>query len=433
MAGEPSNKRRSVRQVHKRSKYAEPDTDDDFAIPDVDSSGEGPTDEYTALERATKKVKTSRRKPGRPAQRETRSKAARKAAERPSPRKNSKPVRSKSRHLAKPTKAVPVAHVIPSDDKIPKWETLPYEILVQIFSYAFAAELETEKEAPANRRAHHPNTWIMRTSRKVCRAFAEPALTAYYQAPVLLGNRWLEDLSALVHQPDDSLAFKYKMKVKSLDMSVRCLDHSKGEKHLLNALVSSLPQLSELVITHPLDEPPFEYEGRAVKWRYSDALFDALDNANVHLTRWRWNWHLMNEDITGQPWHVSACGDFLTQVHTRTSFQTLKTLEISHLPSVPPFPELIESEEDPAGETLARAICALPELKSLSMESCDCLTNQVLQHLPSQLKELKIVNCATLTSDMLYSCLAESGFVYVFSRQTCISYADSRYAATSKC
>ncbi|KAF1353403.1 hypothetical protein BDV97DRAFT_291340 [Delphinella strobiligena] len=296
---------------------------------------------------------------------------------------------------------------IPSDGIIPKWQSLPYAILSQIFAYAFAAELETEDGTVANRRVHHPNTWILRTARKVCHDFAEPALTAFYQSPKLLAHRWLEDLTNLVEQPQESLAFKYKMKIKFLEISSMHLE-SKANESLLPRLIGQLPQLSELIITHPQDEPPFELRSRSVRWKYPLDLFDVLDRSNTHLTNWRWNWHLLKEDITGQPWVESNVGHFLNSIHKRSSFQSIQHLTISHLPSVPPFPELIESEEDPAGVALAEAICILPDLKSLSFESCDCLTNQLLQGLPDNLEKLKIVNCATLTSDMLYDFLARN-------------------------
>ena len=409
MAGE-SSKRRSARQAdtRKRSLYLEPETEDEFAVSEGESSQGSEHAAACASAPAMKKAKTSRKGTGKPLQRETRSKAAKKAKAGPSPRKG-KGSKPRSRHISKPTE---VAVIIPSDGVAPRWGDLPYEILVQIFSFAFAAELETEEGTVANRRAHHPNTWIIRTARKVGRAFAEPALTAFYQAPVLLANRWLEDLHALVKYPDETLTFKYKMKVRRLELSARHLEsHQKGNTPwLLSELVGHLPHLSEFVITHPQDDPPFELSlGRPVRWKYPTELFDALDAANIHLTKWQWNWHLMTDIVTGQPWHESSFGTLVESVHSRTSFQTLQHLTISHLPSVPPFPELIENEEDPAGVVLAKAIRTLPQLKSLSFETCDCLTNQFLQNLPENLERLKIVNCATLTSDMLYSFLSQHG------------------------
>lgn len=412
MAGE-TNKRRSVRQAitRKRSIYLDPDTDDDFALAAaVESSDDGGDDAAGAVpEPAPKKSKLSGKRSGRPPQRETRSKAAKKAAasnHRP-PLKQGKRKAKQSLHS---TKLAPVAPVILSDEIIPKWQTLPYEILSQIFSYAFAAELEIEGGPPANRRINHPSTWLMRTSRKVCHEFTEPALTAFYQAPVLLSNRWLEDLLALVRQPEESLLFKYRMKVKRLEVSARHLEsHQRENNFALADLVASLPQLNELVITHPQDEAPFEYRGRPLRWKYTPLLFDALDQANIRLNEWRWNWHLITDTITGQPWHESSLGDMLSDVHSRTSFQSLQHLTISHLPSVPPFPELIESQEDPAGDALGKAICKLPNLKSLAFETCDCLTEQLVQNLPENLQSLRIVNCATLTSDILYNFLSRGG------------------------
>ncbi|KAL1306533.1 hypothetical protein AAFC00_005224 [Neodothiora populina] len=425
MAGEGSNKRRSVRQAvtrkHKRSKYVDPDTDDDFAFSDDAESSTGDhvdgaehvdteaLDEQPARKRVRQSANSRRRQ--QPLQRETRSEAARKTASAGSgrPPRNAPGRKSNSKHAPKDN--APIAPTIPSDGIIPKWQQLPYEILQQIFEYAFAAELEIEEGAPASRRAHHPNTWIMRTSRKVCHAFAEPALTAYYHSPALLAHRWLEELCALVKQPDDRVGFRYKMKVKSLKVPVRHLEspRERDVKHVITELVSHLPQLTEFIISHPQDEPPFWLQARTTRWRYSDALFDALDQAGIHLESWRWNWHCMAESVNSQPWHESSFGENIHTVHTRPSFQNLRHLEISHLPSVPPFPELIEEQEDPAGVILGRAICALPSLVSLSFESCDCLTDQLLQGLPENLERLKFVNCATLSSDMLHGCLSRNG------------------------
>jgi len=418
MAGE-SSKRRSVRQAdtRKRSLYLEPETDDEFAVSDAEGGDSVQGHEPAAAAPAVKKAKTSARRSGRPPQHETRSRAAKKAKVHRLPQKTAK---HKIKHASKSTKDTVVLPVIPSDGVTPRWETLPYEVLTQVFSYALAAELETEAGTVAGRRANHPNTWLLRTARKVCRAFAEPALTAFYQSPVLLAPRWIEDLHGLVKQPDENVAFKYKMKVRRLEVASRHLElHQRASSSmLLPELVAHLPHLSELVITHPQDEPPYEPPARSTKWKYPTELFDTLDDANIHLREWHWNWQLMPESVTGQPWHESSFGNFISGIHLRPSFRNLRHLTISQLPSVPPFPELIEIEEDPAGVVLAQAIGSLPELDSLSFESCDCLSNQLLQNLPNGLKKLKMVNCATLTSDMLYNFLSRDASPYVHPIKT---------------
>lgn len=289
-----ASKRRSIRQAitRKRSLYMDPDTDDDFDIADAQDST---SEHLQSSEPQQKRAKIANRRTGKPSPRETRS-AARKPGH-----KNSPPKR-KGKHASRPTKQVAtVASPIPSDGVIPKWDSLPYDILLQIFSYAFAAELEHETGGVASRRVNHPNTWIMRTARKVCRAFSEPALTAFYRAPNLLAARWLEDFSTIIKQPNDQHLYSYNMKVTSIEVSARNLESFARVSSLSFAeTISKLPRLSSLIITHQLDEPPYEYDGRLPKWKYPSELFEALDGNNIHLECWRWNAHFL-ERQDGEP------------------------------------------------------------------------------------------------------------------------------------
>jgi hypothetical protein len=282
-----ASKRRSVRQAitRKRSLYMDPDTDDDFHIADAQDSA---SEHFQSPEPEQKRPKTTNRRNSKPSPRETRS-----AAKNPGHKKS--PPKRKTKQASKSTKQVAtVIPPIPSDGIIPKWNTLPYDILLQIFSYAFAAELEHETGGVASRRVNHPNTWIMRTARKVCRAFSEPALTAFYRAPNLLAARWLEDFSAIIKQPNDQHLYSYNMKVTSIEVSARNLESFARVSSLSFAeTISKLPRLSSLIITHQLDEPPYEYEGRFPRWKYPSELFEALDGNSNHLECWRWNTHFV--------------------------------------------------------------------------------------------------------------------------------------------
>jgi hypothetical protein len=283
-----ASKRRSVRQAitRKRSLYMDPDTDDDFDIAEAQDSA---SDHLQSPEREQKRPKKANKRTSKPSPRETRS-----AAKKPGLKKS--PPKRKTKHAYKPTKQVTtVAPPISSDGIIPKWDTLPYDILLQIFSYAFAAELEHETGGVASRRVNHPNTWIMRTARKVCRAFSEPALTAFYRAPNLLAARWLEDFSTIIKQPNDQQLYSYNMKVTSIEVSARNLESFARVSSLSFAeTISKLPRLSSLIITHQLDEPPYEYEGRFPRWKYPLELFEALDGNSSHLECWRWNTHFVD-------------------------------------------------------------------------------------------------------------------------------------------
>lgn len=297
-----ASRRRSVRQAitRKRSRYLDPETDDDFDISDAqDSAGE---QDRPSVEPSPKKPRQTAKRAGKSSPRETRS-----TAKKPGHKKS--PPNRKTKNLSKPTKqAAPVPPPIPSDGKISKWNTLPYEVLSQIFNYAFSAELEHETGSVASRRVNHPNTWIMRTARKVCRAFAEPALTAFYQSPNLLAPRWLEDFSALVKQPNDQHLYSYNMKVTSLKVSARTLESFAKERPSSFAeAVSNLPRLSSLVITHQLDEAPYEHQGRLPRWKYPPDLFEALDQGNIHLESWRWNANLVDQpDSNGLQGYVES-------------------------------------------------------------------------------------------------------------------------------
>ncbi|KAI4715405.1 hypothetical protein E4T48_08409 [Aureobasidium sp. EXF-10727] len=394
-----ASKRRSIRQAitRKRSLYMDPDTDDDFDIADAQESA---SEHLQSPEPELKRPKIANRRTSKTSPRETRS-----TAKKPGHRKS--PPKRKAKHASKPTKqAAPVVPLIPSDGVIPKWETLPYEILLQIFSHAFAAELEHETGGVASRRVNHPNTWIMRTARKVCRAFSEPALTAFYRAPNLLAARWLEDFSTIIKQPNDQHLYLYNMKVTSLEVSAKNLESfAKNPSSSFAETISKLPRLSSLIITHPLDEPPYEYESRLPRWKYPLELFETLDQNSNHLDCWRWNTHL-TEQQDGKS-DFQGFTEFISQAHQRPAFQSLRHLIISHLP--PRATTLDVEEEDAADLAFGKVFVGLPNLEMLAFESCDRLSEHILLQLPKTLKTVKFVNCMPLDSDMLGGFLSSHG------------------------
>lgn len=97
------------------------------------------------------------------------------------PRRRNPPVKPRP----KPTKKVapkpkPMVDVDPySAGVIPPWQSLPYQILLEIFQYAsFPLVDERTFHQTANW------TWLLSAS-KLCRAFSEPALTVLYRSPCL--------------------------------------------------------------------------------------------------------------------------------------------------------------------------------------------------------------------------------------------------------
>lgn len=101
----------------------------------------------------------------------------------------------------------------------------------------------------------------------------------------------------------------------------------------------------------------------------------------------------------------------MTKIHQRPSFQSLRHLTIAHLPI---RPETHDIEEETAAElTFSDVFADLPNLETLSFESCDRLSENMLLQLPRTLKTVKFINCMPLESDSLSSFLDSHGHSYV--------------------
>lgn len=92
--------------------------------------------------------------------------------------------------------------------------------------------------------------------------------------------------------------------------------------------------------------------------------------------------------------------------HLAPAMQSLQHLEIANFSNEAKSsstPSILQPSDE---QELAQAIGALPKLRSLSVESSELLTSEFFQRLPSSLHRLRIANCATLDSDMLYTYLS---------------------------
>lgn len=98
-----------------------------------------------------------------------------------SPRKRRLQTASRTRAI---TKSIPKPKPVVDVDRysagvIPEWQTLPYQILLQIFYYASCPLVD---ERTFNQTANW--NWLLQAS-KLCRSFSEPALTVLYRSPCL--------------------------------------------------------------------------------------------------------------------------------------------------------------------------------------------------------------------------------------------------------
>ncbi|CAN9257869.1 unnamed protein product [Alternaria alternata] len=286
---------------------------------------------------------------------------------------------------------------IPSDGHKPAWASLPYHVLLQIFVYAsHPLHDENMKPTPAI-------SWLVQMA-KTCSAFTKPALTALYRNPPIFAIR--QTRKDLVHHlitPPPGAHDDYRVMVKRLELDATQMtaltDHANSVTDLA-ALVRSLTTLREIDIFDPMDRPPFRPRLRRLRrWVYPAELFDALRQTSLRLRSWRWNSTFCSQ---GPLW--------IKTIHADHAFQSLRDLTLTkfHPEATRGDPE--EHQGEPTiEELLASALAVLPNLKTLSFETCGIVSGRLLPLLPTNLTSLSIVNCGELLSDAFSDFLTTHG------------------------
>lgn len=165
----------------------------------------------------------------------------------------------------------------------------------------------------------------------------------------------------------------------------------------LASLLLALKTLKEIDILDPFDKPPYRERSRRIRrWHYPDELFEALKASELRLRSWRWN---QSYCARGPVW--------MHQIHSTEAFQTVRELSLTKFHTQ----ELRKpDDESPAvEELLGSTLTALPNLKSLTFETCTVLNNRLLPLLPGDLVNLSIVNCRDITADALQAYLKANG------------------------
>jgi hypothetical protein len=97
-------------------------------------------------------------------------------------------------------------------------------------------------------------------------------------------------------------------------------------------------------------------------------------------------------------------------IHADSAFQSLRDLTLTKF-----HPEIVgEDTEEAEGqptmeELLASALAVLPNLRSLSFETCGVVSGRLLPLLPTDLTSLSIINCGELLSDAFQAFLTTHG------------------------
>ena len=396
-----SQRPRSTRTAHpirNRVSYQEPSTDDsDIASAD---------DSYNEVSRSKRCQVPSHHSRGQ--QSTSYSSGKRKA--RPSRR---------SRYMlgAKRVKAGNGKPMVKQEDRIlslggrvPPWQSLPYHILLQIFLHV-SRPLWTDQFEPT------PNiTWLTKTA-LLCRAFAEPALSALYWSPPLCPPTRAFGLISHLASQTQSSSFNYRAKVKRLDIDARILAVKRrgGFSIDLAELVTYTPQLRGISIHTLTDNPSTRKSlstGIIARQVFHQPIIHALERSNVSLLEWKWNSHIL-----GQAPSMYKMKDF----HSTLPFQSLKELTLvkyqsnkvwkrdsdggSGLTQPSAAPVIYRCME----ELVADALECLPNLERLRFQTCAIVHQKLLCRLPRHLQLLELTECSNITSDVLDNFLKTHG------------------------
>ncbi|EDU46794.1 conserved hypothetical protein [Pyrenophora tritici-repentis Pt-1C-BFP] len=287
-----------------------------------------------------------------------------------------------------------------TDGHKPTWAFLPYHVLLQIFVYA-SHPLHDENMRPT---AAIP--WLVQMA-TMCSAFEKPALTALYRNPPIFAMR--QTRKDLVHHlitPPPGAHDDYRVMVKRLELDatqMTALTDQSNSVADLAALVQSLTTLREIDIFDPMDRPPFRPRLRRIRrWVYPNELFDALRQTSLRLRSWRWNSTFCSQDLL-----------WMKTIHADAAFKSLCDLTLTKFHPAPSRRARDDDDEvqvqPTMEELLASALAVLPNLKSLSFETCGVVSGALLPLLPYNLTSLSITNCGELLSDALTAFLTTHG------------------------
>lgn len=316
---------------------------------------------------------------------------------------------SKSTKQAAKETTVRTRRLVPSDGVVPNWSSLPYEILLTIFRYASSPLRDDLFNATAQ------TSWPLQTAH-VCKAFCEPALTAFYECPPLLNPLQPRGLLHLLSQDPNNTTINYRAKVRKIELDARStLGYAAPGRGVLNldSLLPQLPNLSSVNITDETDYAPFTYRSLRPRYMYADGFFRSFPfpENRRRLKAFRINGNFLRFNDTRKPPIIPDEGaNYYThplafiassfpwlQVLSEPVFNDLRFLALSNL------------DFDLKHKSLGAALSQLSSLESLRVTSCQSSDWSLLSNIPKSLQDLDIQNCNMLKSAVLSVYLAEHG------------------------
>lgn len=353
---------------------------------DVSSSEPSEQDKASSSSSNEAPIQKSRPKPSSQVKRNTLSVSHKRKA--PSSGHNSRSTRTKkSRHSivsVEPEKDIDA--VLRLGGKVPPWQSLPYHVLADIFYYASHHLWHSNFEVPACA------TWLLKSAR-ICRAFAEPAISALYYSPNLGSQSQAQAfIEHLTFQTEDS-TFNYRAKVKYLNIDVnKILAHKlKGRDHIeLPDFLKLTPQLRGLNLDLLSGWPDgrVAYFSSGATSMDQKLVFKALHTHKISLEEFYYSGGLMG---FYRPSHF-------IETNPNCYLQSLKVLTLKDY-----------AESTSTEEFLADGLKNLPRLRNLNFISSNIVNEKLLPLLPCNLEQFTISSCASITSEILSTFLATHG------------------------
>ena len=245
--------------------------------------------------------------------------------------------------------------------------------------------------------------WLLHAA-LVCKAFAEPAISALYYAPPLSPPYRARGLLADLQKQNDRSMFNYRAKIKYLDIDSSATlyrKHWSQDPIDIKELLAVVPQLRGMGMHRVMDIPKFNklIDNNNSSSKGIQVLRHAVSALQEHKPLLRdWKWSVPASD------HRNSLD--LIKIHRSLPFQNLTKLT------------LVEFEFEPKGshgkgqgkaeEELGKAISALPSLVHLAFVLCNDVNAKLLPLLPKGLRELEIMDCP-VDSKMLGPFLASHG------------------------
>lgn len=322
-------------------------------------------------------------------------------------------------------------------DRIPPWTDtrIPYEAWVAIFSYASD---------------NASNSWLI-DSATVCKTFLEPALTALYRQPAPASTTKLKRLVDLLKRDPSETILNYRIKIESLSLDIK-----DTPAKLYFPLIHPLVRLRELLIVTSLDRPPYRALDAALRWNYLEDIFEALcpgsdshvpptaradtastavgdgqasaeapvrsvESSHVPLSRedkpfatplrsWEWSGRMIGGAVPSIQSIAMKHQEPFFEHLTTLSFTNFQTPSMLHLASSNTGGhQEAEDADAAAAQALAAAISKLKSLRHLIFEACTIVDHALLPLLPSDLKQLTLINCWEVRSDIFSSFLHTHG------------------------